>query len=109
MDLNVCGALKLIFGSEKEKNYHSSAQTETLHEEAKCSNDLYFNRVEIRPAAKRMGRKFKTMEVKYVYKFVSSKSYFYISSFPFLQPSTNPLQKQTCCKELKITKKLSTP
>jgi hypothetical protein len=92
MGFIVCGALKLTFGSEKDKNIIIAWQQArcSTNLQAKCGNDLCFNRVEIRRAAQRIGRKFKTMEVKYVYKFVSPASYFYISSFPFLQPSAPP-------------------
>jgi hypothetical protein len=77
MGFIVCGTLKHIFGKERKNIIIARRQARcSTNFQAKCSNDLYFNRVQIRPAAKRMGRKFKTMEEKYVYKFVSSTSYF---------------------------------
>ena len=54
--------------------------------QAKCSNDLCSNRVQIRPTAKRMGRKFKAMEEKYMYKFVYPARCFLHFPFPFLKP-----------------------
>lgn len=63
----------------------SQQQRFSTNLQAKCSNDLYRNRVELGPTARGMGRKCKAMEEKYMYKFVSPTWYFLHFPFPFLE------------------------
>jgi hypothetical protein len=54
--------------------------------QSKWSNDLYRHRVQIRRAAKGMGRKCMAMEKKYVYKFCRLQSVFTFPLGHYFQP-----------------------